>query len=139
MDRERWQRIERLYHDALGRRAEERPAFLAEACGGDAALQQEVASLLEERRSGEDMLRGPAAALIDDPGFARDSTADALLVGATLGNYRIERLLGRGGMGDEMVTGRAPFTGATVPELFSAILTRPRLRSPRACRPRSAR
>ena len=42
MTPERWQRIELLYHSALEREAEERSAFLAEACLGDEELRREV-------------------------------------------------------------------------------------------------
>jgi hypothetical protein len=38
MSSDRWATIERLYHEALSRPAEERAAFLADACAGDDAL-----------------------------------------------------------------------------------------------------
>jgi eukaryotic-like serine/threonine-protein kinase len=41
-----WQKISQLYHDASSRDESERAAFLEIACGGDAALRQEVNSLL---------------------------------------------------------------------------------------------
>ena len=43
---DRWQTIERMYHAAIGRPPADRPAFLDEACAGDAALRAEVESLL---------------------------------------------------------------------------------------------
>ena len=43
---DRWQHVERLYHDALARDASDRAAFLREACAGDETLQHEVESLL---------------------------------------------------------------------------------------------
>jgi hypothetical protein len=46
MTPERWQQIEQLYHAALERDANERAAFLAEACAGDYVLRGEVESLL---------------------------------------------------------------------------------------------
>ena len=46
MTPERWQDVERVYHAALARSEGQRAAFLAEACGGDAALVREVESLL---------------------------------------------------------------------------------------------
>ena len=58
----KWQEIERLYHEALARAPEGRAAFVAQACNGDAELQDAVASLLEyephardfiERRTGD--------------------------------------------------------------------------------------
>ena len=46
MTPERWQQVERLYHAARDEAPEARAAFLAEACGGDAALRRDVESLL---------------------------------------------------------------------------------------------
>ena len=46
MTTERWQRLESICHAALARPAEERAAFVAEACGGDHALRQEAESLV---------------------------------------------------------------------------------------------
>ena len=43
---ERWQQIESLFQEALGRDPAERNAWLQEACQGDSDLRREVASLL---------------------------------------------------------------------------------------------
>ena len=42
----RWRRIEEICHDALARPADDRAAYVREACAGDAALCVEVESLL---------------------------------------------------------------------------------------------
>jgi hypothetical protein len=47
---ERWHRLEAIYHDALARPADERAAFVAAACAGDVALEQEFISSLPMRR-----------------------------------------------------------------------------------------
>lgn len=47
MTRERWERIQELYHTARARPENERAQFLANACLGDAALQREVDVLLD--------------------------------------------------------------------------------------------
>ena len=41
MTPERWKQIEQLYHSALERNAEERAAYLLQACGGDDALHRD--------------------------------------------------------------------------------------------------
>src|SRR6185436_10170599 len=68
MPTDRWLTLERLYHAALERPAEERAAFLAEACK-DETLRREVLELLEQPLMPE-FLGGPAigvaAAMIDD-------------------------------------------------------------------------
>src|SRR5262245_5753788 len=82
---DRWARVETLMHAALARPNEERDAFLDAACGGDAELRQEVASLVAHA-SGS-FLETPAG-VVDVP-----------LVGRQLGAYRIDARIDAGGMG----------------------------------------
>jgi predicted Ser/Thr protein kinase len=86
-DAGRWQTVRDILYEALQRPAGERAAFLASACGSDAALRGEVEGLL---RASEGTLE--IAAPFDAP----DRTLDA---GRTLGRYRIRRKIGEGGMG----------------------------------------
>ena len=58
----RWQQIERLYNGALDRGATEREAFLAQACGDDEELRQEVRSLLGYDDAAGQFLERPALA-----------------------------------------------------------------------------
>src|SRR5262249_39274554 len=90
----RFDQIERLYRSALAHEADERSAFLQEACGNDEELRRYVESLLADDVPGNDLLDGPASDLL------ADLTMVHLTAGAQLGPYRIERLLGAGGMGE---------------------------------------
>ena len=54
--------ISELYHRALAWAPEERAAFLLEACKGDEALREEVASLLEFEPASARLLERPAVA-----------------------------------------------------------------------------
>jgi serine/threonine protein kinase/tetratricopeptide (TPR) repeat protein len=56
----RWREIERLYHLALDKHADERAAFLERTCGENAALRREVESLLAQRQNDESFLEVPA-------------------------------------------------------------------------------
>ena len=46
MDPERWQRIERIFQDALERKPDERTSFLELACGDDSSLREKIDALL---------------------------------------------------------------------------------------------
>jgi eukaryotic-like serine/threonine-protein kinase len=89
----RWKEISSLFNEALTRAPDQRAAFLATACP-DEALRAQVASLLECEAPAEQFLDATAAQIagdIADPG--------ATLVGQRLGAYRVDSLLGAGGMG----------------------------------------
>jgi serine/threonine protein kinase/Flp pilus assembly protein TadD len=92
-----WQQIEDLFHEALNIKAEERSAYLAEACNGDEELRVEVESLLGAFESKESFIEQPAFSL--GMKLLSDS-ADGTLLGKTIGQYKIVRLLGRGGGGE---------------------------------------
>jgi eukaryotic-like serine/threonine-protein kinase len=81
-----------LYHAALERPPGERPAFLDEACAGDAGVRREVESLL---RFGPD-----SGAFLESPAVEIAAGIRALLPGRDFGSYRILGPLGAGGMGE---------------------------------------
>ncbi len=97
MNRDRWPQIEAILAEALEREPGARAAYVDAACGADAALRAEVAGLLAADRGDTGFLEEPAAVfgarlLVDDepgagPGVDR------------IGPYRIDREVGRGGMG----------------------------------------
>ena len=93
---DRFARVAALFHEARRRHAGERAAFLDEACGGNRELRAEVDALLGADSGAGGFLAdagpGVASLLLDDDG-------PGMTAGATLGPYRIERPLGRGGMG----------------------------------------
>ena len=92
----RWKEVSRLYHAALQRSADDRGAFLEQACAGDEALRGEIESLLGSEAAAGDFMELPAAAVM-----AESLQADMVsFVGRQLASYRIDALLGTGGMGE---------------------------------------
>ena len=99
MDAERWRRISILYHQALALTTEERSVFLASACGDDAGLRQELESLLADDTPVDDRLPLAASETFAEPvSPTAEGVNTVARPGTILGSYRIERLLGHGGM-----------------------------------------
>jgi serine/threonine-protein kinase len=99
MDADRWQRISRLYHDALERPGDQRDSFLDSCCQGDEALRGEVALLLAHEASTQSVANPAAEVVNARRSHSSEQPPIGLEPGVSLGTYRIERRLGRGGMG----------------------------------------
>ena len=127
---EDWRRINDLFHRALEQPADRRAAFLDESCGGDEALRDEVASLLASHERAADFIEAPAQTMIDPGAHAAHAE---WLVGKQVGQYRIERVLGEGGMGvvylaEDVRLGRTVALKALAPKYVSDPARRERLR-----------
>src|SRR6185503_12792198 len=88
MSRERWARVQEVFHDALARLPEQRDAFLAQACAADGELRREVDALLDSHAQAGAFLETSVAAPLQ------------LQPGMRVGRYEIGPLLGTGGMGE---------------------------------------
>ena len=100
MTSDRWEHIFTLFDAALARPEAERAAFLADQCGEDAHLRQEVESLLAADGDAAGFLSSrPArtgAANLGQSGHAEPS----LMRGMRLGVFDVESFVGAGGMGE---------------------------------------
>src|SRR5216110_3099516 len=97
MEPGRWARITEIYHATIARPPEERASFLGDECHGDESLRKQVDAMVKSHERSGNFIESPAFAvapelLIDKP------TGD--LIGQLIGHYRIESLLGIGGMGE---------------------------------------
>ncbi|HKO95543.1 MAG TPA: protein kinase [Pyrinomonadaceae bacterium] len=100
MTPERWRQVEEIFQSALDLGPQERAIYVAEVCAADTSLRRDVEKLLSQHES--------AGQLLEDPLYG-DTELSALeafvyededpLIGRRLGAYRIEREVGRGGMG----------------------------------------
>lgn len=97
MNAERWKRVNELFQLAADRAPEERDTFLEDACHGDGDLRREVQSLLASHERAENFIESPAFEVA--PELLTNDMASAT-VGELVGHYRIESLLGAGGMGE---------------------------------------
>ncbi len=107
MNPERWQQIKAALHDALELEPRQRAAFIEALTAGDRELRKELESLLAAHdEAHENFLNVPAAGLLDTlpeapPADDAPESAEGEMFqpNAQIGNYRLERLLGHGGMG----------------------------------------
>jgi predicted Ser/Thr protein kinase len=94
-----WERVREILHQALDRDPAERPAFLDQACAGDAPLRSELDSLIAASNQTARWLDKPAVALTVAAEAAAPQQTAHLEPGTIVSHYRIIGKLGEGGMG----------------------------------------
>lgn len=92
MSPERWQQVKSIVAEAIEADPLERSRLIADRCGEDAELRREVGSLLP--------YAGETTATIGDlSGPGQPIVSGEALIGQSIGPYKVEKLLGEGGMG----------------------------------------
>src|SRR5437762_12978024 len=102
------QTIEEIYRGALNQEPDQIGAFLDTACEGDDVLRRKVEALLSSHQRVGGFIETPVAGIATR--IIENEQAD-LLVGRTIGHYKISKRIGTGGMGDvylatDMTAGR---------------------------------
>lgn len=104
MTPEQAQRVQAVFEAALEVHPAERAVFLDTACGDEAWLKQEVASLLAALDEAGSFIEAPA--VIEAPEVFTDERAESM-IGRRIGAYQIIGAIGQGGMGAVYLAARA--------------------------------
>ncbi|MEZ0472045.1 protein kinase domain-containing protein [Luteimonas salinilitoris] len=110
MDAERWNRVRALFDQLIELPREQWQSRLAEACGGDAALEREVLDLLAAdtgTRAEPSGLAAEGMALLADLAQRDEANERERLAGTRLGPFRLLHRIGSGGMGAVWLAERA--------------------------------
>ena len=97
MPPDRWKQVNELFESIAERPPQERAAFLKEACHGDEVLRREVQSLVASYEQAGNFIETPAFEVVPEL-LTSDKSGES--VGELIGHYRIESLIGVGGMGE---------------------------------------
>lgn len=104
MTPERWHQIKVLFDGALNLSATDRLAFLGKECAGDDDLRAEVESLLASHDEADGLMDDLVMNIADGLLFERESEPN---IGRRLGQYKVIREIGQGGMGHVFLGVRA--------------------------------
>ena len=95
MTPERWRQVTEIFHAARERDAASREAFVAEACGEDPTLRQEVEAMLVGLDRAGQFGETPLFASASRPESASPLDVAQLPLGSQLGPYQILSLLNK--------------------------------------------
>lgn len=95
-----WDRLQKIFGEAMALPRNEREAFLEKACGDDHLLRRDIAALVHADQRNQ--------TVVDRPSFMDGvSAADSEMVGSTVDGWRIIERIGTGGMGKVYLAERA--------------------------------
>lgn len=97
IDKDRWTRVESIYHAALEHDPEEREAFVSNQCAGDRELESEVGSLLKFDGRADEFMQTSALNVAAKTLAASQETSESKI--EDIGPYHLLKLIGEGGTG----------------------------------------
>ena len=102
LDRGRWAHIASIFERALDANDAERSDLLDQLCGSDETIRHEVEDMLEAHEKSPGLIAERRLASVGAylPWADHERLAGTLPEGTLVGPYRIESLIGAGGMGD---------------------------------------
>jgi eukaryotic-like serine/threonine-protein kinase len=100
MNPDDWRKISELFEAALDRPGDQRASFIEVACAGDEEMRQRVEAMLAADERDDLLMDRPAYEAVDTFAPSRLSLDDSQgFSGEMIGDYRLIRELGHGGMG----------------------------------------
>ncbi|HSL53259.1 MAG TPA: serine/threonine-protein kinase, partial [Pyrinomonadaceae bacterium] len=99
MTPERWRQVEEIFQAALDLSPEDRDRYVSDVCKEDTELKRDVESLLSQYDSAGELLEEPVYGNTEMSALESFVEDKDPMLGRRLGTYRIEREIGRGGMG----------------------------------------
>jgi len=122
-----WDKLQEVFNRVVEHPVDERAAVLAAACGVDEELRREVEELLAIDQGSGDTLRDAIGGAVANVVEGQRSK----LLGAVIGQYRITRILGHGGMGTVFLGERADkqFKQRVAIKLVEQMALHPQLRT----------
>ena len=103
MNPENWQKIKAIFYPALDLPENERLDFVKEKCGDDDTLFEEIKVLIASSEQNTTFIEKPVFA-VSELVVAKEKRN---LIGRQIGAYKIEKEIGRGGMGAVYLASRA--------------------------------
>ena len=100
IDKDRWAKVESIYHAALEHEPDERGAFVSNACAGDQELESEVGSLLKFDKQADPFMQTPALNVAAKTLAASQETLEDESKIEDIGPYHLLELIGEGGTGN---------------------------------------
>jgi TolB-like protein/Tfp pilus assembly protein PilF/tRNA A-37 threonylcarbamoyl transferase component Bud32 len=107
MTPERWRQVEEIFQAALDLSPEDRTRYVSDVCAEDNDLKRDVESLLSQYDSAGELLEQSVYGNTELSALQSFVEEKDPMIGRRLGSYRIEREIGRGGMGAVYEASRA--------------------------------